>query len=95
MEETRHVPSCSTPMTFARHLDMDAEQREVDESLEVCQNLIGHRSEGWVPVEHYEEAMERSRKLKEDGLAACESKEERVQIAAHWVFDDMDEEEYM
>lgn len=50
-----------------------------------------------MPVEQYEEAMERSRKLKEDGLAEVESEEKRVQIAAHsgWPFDDMDEEEYM
>jgi len=39
--------------------------------------------------------MARSKKLKEDGLAAAESEEERPQVAAHWPFDDMDEEEYM
>ena len=36
-----------------------------------------------MPTEHYEEAMARSKKLKEDALAA------------HWALDDMDEEEYM
>lgn len=57
--------------------------------------MIGHGQEGWVPVELYEEAMAPSRKLKEDGLAEFESEEERVQIAAQWPFDDMDEEEYI
>ena len=41
-----------------------------------------------MPAEHYEEAMARSKKLKEDGLAAA-------QIAAHWPLDDMEEKEYM
>jgi len=48
-----------------------------------------------VPAEHYEEAMARSKKLKEDGLAAAESVEERAQIAAHWPLDYMEEKEYM
>ena len=39
--------------------------------------------------------MALSKKLKEDALAAVESEEEWAQIAAHWPFDDMDEEEYM
>jgi hypothetical protein len=32
-----------------------------------------------VPAEHYEEAMARSKKLKEYGLAEAESEEERAQ----------------
>lgn len=57
--------------------------------------MIGFGPEGWVPIEHYEEAMARSKKLKEDGLAAVESEEERAQVEAHWPLDDTDEEEYM
>ena len=29
-----------------------AEQREADESLEVCRNVIGFGPERWVPAEH-------------------------------------------
>lgn len=76
-------------------MKLDAEQEEADKSLEACRDAIGFGPEGWVLVEHYEEAMAISKKLKEDGLAAAESEEERAQIAAHWPFDDMDEEEYM
>ena len=79
-------------------MKLDAEQREADESLEACQNLIGSGPGGWVPAEYYEEAMARCKKLKEGALAAAaaaESEEERDQIAAHWPLDDMDEEEYM
>ncbi|KAF8256368.1 hypothetical protein EI94DRAFT_1873332 [Lactarius quietus] len=61
----------------------------------MCRDVIGFGPEGWVPAEHYEEAMARSKKLKEDGLAAAESEEERAQIAAHWPLDNMEEEIYM
>jgi hypothetical protein len=51
-------------------------------------------AEGWVPTEHYEEAMARSKQLKEDAFAEGPD-EERVEIAAHWILDDVDEEKYM
>ena len=47
-----------------------------------------------IPVERYGEAMEISKFVKEKSLAAAES-EERAEIIEHWVFDDIDEEEYM
>jgi hypothetical protein len=75
--------------------ELDAGQREVDEILERVQKIDVFGSEGWVPAEHYEEAMASSKQLKEATLAGAESEEERVQIAAHWPLDDMDEEEYI
>jgi len=93
--EDTPCPVVFDPDDVCKTLDLDAEQREVDETLEACQDVIGHGPEGWVPVEHFEEAMTSSRKLKEDGLAGAESEEERVLFAAHWPFDDMGEEEYM
>jgi hypothetical protein len=75
--------------------ELDTKQRGADETLEVCQNMIGFGPEGWVPVNRYEEAMTRSKQLKEDALASAESEEERAEIAAHWIWDDMDEKEYM
>jgi len=56
--------------------------------------MIGFGPEGWVPTEHYEEAMVRSKQLKEGTLAAAMSAEEQAEIAAHWPLDDMDEEKY-
>ena len=88
-------PVVFDPDDIRKTLYLDAEQRDLEETLELCQDVIGHGPGGWVPVEHYEEAMACSRKLKEDGLAEAESEEERVQFAAHWPFNDMDEEEYM
>lgn len=76
---------------------LDGEQKEADESLEACRDVIGFGPESWVPTEHYEEAMARNKKPKEDGLpvAVAESEEVRVEVAAHRTFDDMDEEEYV
>jgi hypothetical protein len=88
-------PFVFDPDDVRETMKLDAEQKEADESLEACRDVIGFGPEGWVPAEHYEEAMALSKKLKEDGLAAAESEEERAQVAAHWPLDDMDEEEYM
>jgi len=64
-------------------MKLDEVQREADETLEACRNMIGLGPEGWVPTEHYEEAMTRSKQLKEDAWAAATSAEERAEIAAH------------
>ncbi|KAK0482281.1 protein kinase subdomain-containing protein PKL CAK Fmp29, partial [Armillaria novae-zelandiae] len=76
-------------------MELDAAQREADGYLEACRDKIGVGPEDWVPAEHYEEVMARSKKLKELGLAAIEDKEEQARVAAHWPFDDMEEEDYM
>ncbi|KAM5540228.1 hypothetical protein V8D89_006047 [Ganoderma adspersum] len=69
-------------------------QRGADESMEACQNMVGFGPEGWVPAEHYEEAMRICKQVKEDTLARARSEEERAEIVAHWPLDDMDEEKY-
>jgi hypothetical protein len=73
---------------------LDEVQRGADETLEACRNIIGFGPEGWVPAEHYEEAMTRSKQMKGDTLAAAMSAEERAEIEEHWPLDDMDEEKY-
>lgn len=83
------------PEDVRETMKLDAGQREADEFLEAYQNIVGSGPEGWVPPERYEESMTLSKKLKEAGLAAAESEEERAEILAHWPLDDIDEEEYM
>jgi hypothetical protein len=73
---------------------LDEEQRRAEETLQACRMIIGFGSEGWVPTEHYEEAMTRSKWLKEAALAKAGPEKEWAEIAAHWPFDDMNEEEY-
>ncbi|KAF8337850.1 protein kinase subdomain-containing protein PKL CAK Fmp29 [Amanita rubescens] len=74
---------------------LDAEQRRADVTPEACRIIIGCGPEVWVPARNYEQAIMRSKQLKLDTLAKAGSEEERAQIAAHWPFDDMNEEEYM
>ncbi|KAL4068939.1 kinase-like domain-containing protein [Scleroderma yunnanense] len=65
--------------------------RDVREMMELDVDQRGN----WVPAEHYEEAMTRSKQLKEDTLTEARSEEELAQIATHWPSDDTDEKEYM
>ena len=74
---------------------LDAEQRRAMRNLEFCQMMVGCAEEGWVPVEDYWAATSRNKYVKEKTLALADSEEERAEITEHWVFDDMDEEEYM
>ena len=76
-------------------MELDAALRDADKSFQLCQNIVGFGSEGWVPKDHYEEAMSRSKKLKEVILAETMSTEERAETETHWPLDDMDEEKYM
>ncbi|RAK98730.1 uncharacterized protein BO80DRAFT_495297 [Aspergillus ibericus CBS 121593] len=70
-------------------------QTEADEQLKICQELIGVGNEGWVPVDHYEEAKAREQRLKKAALDAAETAEERMRIEENWIFDDFCEDEYM
>ncbi|KAF8321507.1 hypothetical protein F5887DRAFT_1275805 [Amanita rubescens] len=88
-------PIAFDPEDARETMKLNAEQRKADEYLEAFQNMIGCGEEGWVPAERYEEAMALSKEVKEAGLAATESEEERAQVLAHWPLDDTDEEEYM
>jgi len=74
-------------------MKLDEVQRKADETMEACQNMIGFGPESWVPTKDYEEAMIFSKKLKK-GVLAFMPVEERAEIAAHWPWDDMDEENY-
>ncbi|KAK0186999.1 protein kinase subdomain-containing protein PKL/CAK/Fmp29 [Armillaria mellea] len=75
-------------------MKLDAALRAADASLEMGRNIVGFGSEGWVPKDHYERVMARSKKLKEDTFAETKSAE-RAEVDAHWPLDDMDEEKYM
>lgn len=69
---------------------------ESDRLVEAWQNASGLGQDGLVSTQHYDEAMVLCKRMKESALADAEAtEEERAQIAAHWPFDNMDEEEYM
>jgi len=55
----------------------------------------GRTCSGWVPTQHYEEAVALCNQTKEEALTEATSEEERAEIMAHWPWDDMDEGKYM
>ena len=75
-------------------MELNKEQEEAETAMEECRGIIGHGPQGWVPTEHYEEAMARSKQIKADTLAEATSEEERANMMEHWPWDDMDEEKY-
>ena len=75
--------------------ELNEVQRRADKALEACQNMLGLGPEGWVPTQHYEEAVALSKQMKEAALAEARSAEERAEIMGHWPWDDMDEGKYM
>lgn len=69
-------------------------QEGTDETMEAVRSMIECGEEGWAPTEDYEEAMARTKELKEAALAAATSAAERAEITKHWIFDDIDEDKY-
>ena len=51
--------------------------------------------EGWVPTQHYEEAVALCKQMKEEALTEARSEGEHAEIMTHWPWDDMDEGKYM
>ncbi|KAG6840035.1 hypothetical protein C0991_009463, partial [Blastosporella zonata] len=82
-----HYDVCET-------MELDEVQRGADDALEVCENVIDLGPEGWVPTQHYEEAMAFGKQMKTDALSAATSAEELDDIMGHWPLDHMDEEKY-
>ena len=75
-------------------MDLDVSVTSAGWNMQHCQGIIGCGSEGWVPIEDYEDAMARSQRLKERTFACDMSEKERIETEENWPFDDMDEEKY-
>ncbi|OAL43944.1 hypothetical protein IQ07DRAFT_616089 [Pyrenochaeta sp. DS3sAY3a] len=91
-------PAC--PITFSEAevedcLRLNAAQLEADKLLQTCRDAIGIGTEGWVPLDQYDEVKQREAKLKAEALEAAESEHERLMLHEHWIFDDFDEKEYL
>jgi hypothetical protein len=96
-EDDSEVPESS--ITFAEDeidesMRLHVEQVEADDQLQACRDAIGAVSEGWVPVEQYDEIKECARKLRAAAFKACEIEEERALLSEHYVLDDFDESKY-
>jgi len=65
--------------------ELNEVQRRADEALEAWQNMLSLGPEGWVPTQHYEEAVALSKRMKEEALAGARS------AGGDYGWDDMDE----
>ena len=94
--QSNKCPIVFEPEDVRATRELDAQLSSAEKNLAILENAFGLGSEGWVPVHLYESARERCRELKERELVAEDiGEEERAQIDAHWLFDDMDEQEYL
>jgi hypothetical protein len=76
-------------------LRLDDSEREAVEQLAASKELLGLGPEGWVANDHYEAAQGAIARMKAMCLEQAETEMERIAVRDHWVFDDMDEDEYL
>nr|POE53459.1 hypothetical protein CFP56_28681 [Quercus suber] len=88
------------PLTFTEEEEqecfrLDELEREAAEQLKGSMELLGLGPEGWVSNGNYNAATEATTRMKEMCLEQAETESERIAIRDHWVYDDMDEDEYL
>jgi hypothetical protein len=91
------IPACPIVLReqeAQRQATLDESLREVDSEMERINGLLGIASDGWTPNESFERAKERTRKIREEGLAAVGYDPWLKEMTEkHWPFDDCNEDE--
>jgi hypothetical protein len=91
------MPPC--PITISeeevqKRFALDESLRQVDAQMERINRLLNAGSDGWTSNETYEEAKERARLYKAEGLESISDDPWLQEISdKHWPFDDYDEDE--
>ncbi len=67
-------------------LELDTRQSAADASSQRLRDLVGVNIDGWVPLEGYEEALEKAATIKAQMLASAETREERREVEENWPF---------
>lgn len=93
-------PDVPCPILFSEAeeeecLRLDDSEREAEEQMRDTKEMLGVGPEGWVPNDHYEAAKEAVMEMKKLALERAETQTDRIAVSEHWVFDDMDEDEYL
>ena len=88
-------PVSFTPDEEDECLRLEADQRDADAQMKASKETLGIGPEGWVPCEHYPRDKEAIATMKANMIEEAESELDRTRIREHWVYDDMDEEEYL
>lgn len=88
------------PITFTDEeesecLRLDELEQGAEEQLEASKVMLGLGPEGWVSHENYEASQAAISRMKSMCLEQADSEIEKTAIKDHWVFDDMDEDEYL
>ncbi|KAK5109410.1 hypothetical protein LTR62_007076 [Meristemomyces frigidus] len=88
------------PITFTDEeerecLRLDDLEQNAVEQLEASKAMLGLGPEGWISNENYEAAQAAIAQMKVMCLEQAETDSGRRAIREHWVYDDMDEEEYL
>lgn len=93
-------PEMPCPITFDEEeerecLRLDDVEQEAVEQLKGTVELLGMGAEGWVPNEDYEAVMDAIARMKDRSLEEAETELDRAAVREYWIFDDMDEDEYL
>lgn len=93
-------PDKPCPLTFTQEeeqecLRLDDLERDAVEQLEASKEMLGLGPEGWVSHDNYDAAKEAVSRMKEMCLEQASTEMEVAAVRDHWVYDDMDEEEYL
>lgn len=94
MGSTTPCPISFTPDEGQEALLLEQEQRDADARVEESRIMFGIGPDSWVPCEHYEQLKEAMCKLKASMIESAESELDRDRIREHWIYDDIDEDEY-
>lgn len=90
--------ACPIDFTLEEEKDclrLDELEQEADEQLQSSKAMLGLGPEGWVSNERYESVQAAIPRIKAMCLEEAESENEKKVIRDHWVYDDMDEDEYL
>ena len=99
----RHICALSEtpcPITFTAEeerecLRLDELEQDAEEQLEASKAMLGLGPEGWVSHDNYEAAKAAISHMRVMCWEQAESELEKTAIQDHWVYDDMDEDEYL
>jgi hypothetical protein len=93
-------PDTPCPITLTAEeerecLRLDESEQDAEEQLRASEAMLGLGPEGWVSHDNYEPAQAAIARMKEVCLEQAESEYEKTVIKDHWIYDDMDEDEYL
>ncbi|KAF2171727.1 hypothetical protein M409DRAFT_63333 [Zasmidium cellare ATCC 36951] len=77
-----------------KYLRLDKLVREAEDEMHAINVMLGVGPAGWVPCDHFDATKAAVDQMKADCLERAEYEIDEAAVRDHWVFDDMDEDEY-